>query len=172
MKTIQKDNKKITPKGLAEGETEGARRATGVSPTTETPAEASPSGPPDPEVPERATRRRFSAAYKLKVLQEADACTEPGEIGALLRREGLYSSLLSTWRGQREQGALEGLQSKKRGRKPVRGDAKTQEIERLRKENERLQRRLDQAELIIDVQKKVSALLGIPLKSPEPDESG
>lgn len=110
----------------------------------------------DPEVPEQARRRRFCAEYKLRILREAGVCTEPGEVGALLRREGLYSSLLSTWRRQREQGALEGLRSKKRGRKALRRDAKTQEIERLRKENERLQRRLDQAELIIDVQKKES----------------
>jgi transposase-like protein len=153
------------------GETEGARRATGVSPTTETPAEGGFRGPPDPEVPEKATRRRFSAAYKLKILQEVDACTEPGEIGALLRREGLYSSLLSTWRRQRARGALEGLTPKKRGRKAVRNDPLAVEHERLRKENERLKQRLEQAELVIEVQKKVSELLGIPLKRPEPDES-
>ena len=153
------------------GETKGARRATEVSPATADSTQPESMAPPDPEVPEQARRRRFSAEYKLRILREADACAESGEIGALLRREGLYSSLLSTWRRQREQGALEGLRSKKRGLKAALRDAKTQEIERLRKDNERLQRRLDQAELIIDVQKKVSALLGIPLKSPEPDES-
>lgn len=114
-----------------------------------------------PEVPEKASRRRFDAAYKLKVVEEADRCTAPGEIGALLRREGLYSSQLATWRKQRDEGALDGLGSKKRGRKPVRKDPRDQELERLRKENARLEKRLRQAETIIDVQKKVSEILGI-----------
>jgi transposase len=73
---------------------------------------------PDPEVVPQAKRRRFNAEYKVRILEEADACSEPGEIGALLRREGLYSSHLTTWRRQREQGHLEGLSPKKRGRKP------------------------------------------------------
>jgi transposase len=163
--------KKVLSPVTLVGETKGARRATEVSPTTADSTQPESMAPPDPEVPEQARRRRFSAEYKLRILREADAGAESGEIGALLRREGLYSSLLSTWRRQREQGALEGLRSKKRGLKAALRDVKTQEIERLRKDNERLQRRLDQAELIIDVQKKVSALLGIPLKSPEPDES-
>ena len=153
------------------GETEGARRATGVSPTTEAPPQRSLTNLPDPEVLEKATRRRFSAVYKLRILQQVDACTEPGQIGALLRREGLYSSLLTTWRRQREQGALEGLTPKRRGRKATRNEPLVAECERLRKENERLSQRLEQAELIIEVQKKVSELLGIPLKRPEPDGS-
>ena len=114
-----------------------------------------------PEVPEKASRRRFDAAYKLKVVEEADRCTAPGEIGELLRREGLYSSQLATWRKQRDEGALDGLGSKKRGRKPVRKDPRDQELERLRKENARLEKRLRQAETIIDVQKKVSEILGM-----------
>ena len=163
--------KKVLSPVTLVGETKEARRATEVSPTEDYSTRAVPLAPPDPEVLEQARRRRFSAAYKLRILRQADACTEPGEVGALLRREGLYSSLLSTWRRQREQGALEGLRPKKRGRKAAAQDANTLEVERLRKENERLQRRLDQAELIIDVQKKVSALLGIPLKSPASDEN-
>ena len=84
-------------------ETEGARRASGVS------ASGGAAGPPDPEVAEKPKRRRFSAEYRLRIVREADACKEPGEIGALLRREGLYSSLLTAWRRQRDEGALEGL---------------------------------------------------------------
>jgi transposase len=116
--------------------------------------------PPDPEVPERATRRRFSPEYKLAVLKEADAATEPGAVGALLRREGLYSSHLVDWRRQREAGALVAL-GRPRGR--PRPDPKDREIARLRSDNERLRRRLGQAEKIIEVQGKVSELLGISL---------
>ena len=119
----------------------------------------SPTDIPDPEVVPKAKRRKFSAKYKLRVLDEADNCTEPGQIGALLRREGLYSSHLSTWRRQREQGLLEALSSKKRGRKGK--DELDRELSRLRRENERLQARLEQAETIIDVQKKLSRLLGL-----------
>lgn len=122
---------------------------------------------PNPEVPEKASRRRYDVAYKLKIIEEADRCTEPGQIGALLRREGLYSSLLSAWRKQRDEGALDGLRNKKRGRKPRAQDAREQELERLRRENEQLKKRLRQAETIIDVQKKVSEILGI-----SPSENG
>jgi transposase-like protein len=163
--------KKVLSPVTLVGETKGARRATEVSPTPDDSTQPVRMAPPDPEVTEQARRRRFPAEYKLRILRQSAACTEPGEVGALLRREGLYSSLLSTWRRQREQGALEGLRPKKRGRKGTPRDANTLEVERLRKENARLQRRLDQAELIIDVQKKISALLGIPLKSPGSDEN-
>jgi transposase-like protein len=105
--------------------------------------------PPDPEVVPRAKRRTFSAAYKVRILEEVDKCDQPGQIGALLRREGLYSSHLSTWRRQRRQGELQGLTPKKRGRK---GDPQAAEMTALRKENEQLRARLEQAELIIDVQ--------------------
>jgi transposase-like protein len=105
------------------------------------------------------------------VLDETDACTEPGQIGALLRREGLYSSHLSKWRGQRERGTLAGLQPKKRGAKPKRSDPMVGENERLRRENDRLSKRLRQAEMIIEIQKKASEILGITLQSPESDES-
>ncbi len=93
--------------------------------------------------------------------------TAPGELGALLRREGLYSSHLSTWRNQRDLGMLEGLAPKKRGRKPKRKDPLVEENQRLRRENARLAARLKQAETIIEVQKKLSTMLGIPLETPE-----
>ncbi len=114
---------------------------------------------PDPEVVVKAQRRRFTAEYKQRILQEADACTQYGEVGALLRREGLYSSHLSTWRRQRQQGALQGLTPAKRGRK---ADPLAAENARLQRETERLKAQLARAELIIDVQKKVSELLGLP----------
>ena len=109
---------------------------------------------PDPEVTEKPKRRRFNAEYKLKILAEADACTEAGQLGALLRGEGLYSSHLSTWRRQRDAGALNGLEPKRRGRKPKPRDSADDELKRLRVENERLAERLRQAETIIEVQKK------------------
>jgi transposase-like protein len=114
---------------------------------------------PDPEVVPRAKRRQFSANYKLRILTEADQCTQRGEIGALLRREGLYSSHLTTWRKQRDRGQLQGLTPKKRGRKP---DPQAAELARLQRENERLKARLEQAETIIEVQKKLSQMLGLP----------
>ena len=111
---------------------------------------------PDPEVSTKAKRRTFTAAYKRRILEEADGCTEPGELGALLRREGLYSSNLTTWRRQREAGGLAGLTPKKRGRKR---DEEAAELAKLRRENERLRKQLDQAELIIAAQKKLAQAL-------------
>ena len=124
----------------------------------------------DPEVAEKAKRRRFDAAYKLRVLEEADRCTEPGLLGELLRREGLYSSHLATWRRQRELGSLDALGPKKRGRKAKRKDTVALENERLARENRRLAERLRQAEAIIEVQKKVSEMLGISTANPYDDE--
>ncbi len=118
----------------------------------------------DPEVPEKAKRRRYSAAYKLRIVEEADACSKPGEIGALLRREGLYSSLLAKWRRQRDAGALAGL-SKKRGRKPKPVSAEARRLAELERENARLKVQLEKAETIIEVQKKLSRILGL-----EPNE--
>ena len=125
---------------------------------------------PDPEVPEQAKRRRFSAKYKLRILQEADACTEKGQLGSLLRREGLYSSILSTWRRQREDGSLKGLTPKKRGRKPTK-NPQSKRVTQLESEVRRLRKKLDQAEAIIEIQKKVAALLGNPINSPDNDEN-
>lgn len=101
----------------------------------------------------RAKRRRFSAAYKLRIVQEADECTRSGQIGELLRREGLYSSQLSDWRRERAAGELQGLGDKKRGPKP---DVQAAELASLRRENERLKAQLSQAELIISAQKKLA----------------
>ena len=113
---------------------------------------------PDPEVVPKAERRRFTAEYKQRILAEADACTQRGAIGALMRREGLYRSHLDKWREQRRAGAMQALTPQQRGRKP---DPQAAEIARLRRENERLQQRLQRAETIIEVQKKLSTLLGL-----------
>ena len=118
---------------------------------------------PDPEVSARHARRRFTTAYKLEILRKADACLRHGELGALLRKEGLYSSHLITWRQQRERG----LTPKKRGRKAVPVDP---QVKRLEQENRRLTTRLQKAEALIDFQKKVAALLQIPLKPMPSDE--
>lgn len=115
---------------------------------------------PDPEVVPMAERRRFSAGEKLRILEEADACTEPGEVGALLRREGIYSSYVSRWRQARDRGQLTALGSQQRGPKAATDAALAKEVAGLRRENERLQARLGQAEAIIEVQKKLSELLG------------
>ena len=134
---------------------EDARRAAG-GPVVAAP----PAGLVQSEVSEKAKRRRFTAAYKAKILREAERCKSPGQVGALLRREGLYSSLLSEWRRQRDQVAKASLKGIRRGPKPRVVDPRIHQLER---ENARLERRLAQAEAIIDIQKKVSALLGIPL---------
>ena len=117
---------------------------------------------PDPEVVPKAKRRKFSVEYKRRILEEADHCTETGQIGALLRREGLYSSHLSTWRRQRDQGVVQALGPKKRGRR--RKDELEREVCRLQGENERLRASLEQAETIIEVQKKLSRLLGLAME--------
>jgi hypothetical protein len=137
-------------------ETEGARRATGVSATGDVKTA------PGPEVLEKPVRRKFLSDYKLRILQEMDVCKDQGQIGAILRREGLYSSHLILWRRQRDEGALRGLGGKKRGRK---GQAIDHKVKKLQMENARLVRQLKRAQTIIDIQKKVSELLGIPLKS-------
>lgn len=128
------------------------------------------SRPPDPEVSPKASRRTFSAAEKLRILNEADACTQPGQIGALLRREGLYSSHLVKWRRLRAAGQLQALTPQPRGPKPIPPDPVAEELAQLHKENARLQARLAQAELIIDVQKKVARLLGESHPAPQVDE--
>ena len=112
----------------------------------------------DPEVNAKPERRKFSAEYKRRILEEADACTEPGQIGALLRREGLYSSNLTHWRQQMSKGALKALSPKKRGPKP---DPVANENAALRRRIERLEAELKRAETIIEVQKKLSDLLGL-----------
>src|SRR5919108_2334921 len=111
---------------------------------------------PDPEVRAKPVRRRFTTDDKLRILEEADRCSQPGQIGALLRREGLYSSHLTVWRQQRRQGTLAALAPAKRGPKPQPRNPLAEENHRLRRENEQLTRRLKQAETIIEFQKKVS----------------
>lgn len=125
---------------------------------------------PNPEVLEKAQRRIYSAEYKLRILQETDNCSE-GQIGAILRREGLYSSHLTTWRRQRQAGQLAALSDNKRGRKPTAENPLSAEVERLRRENERLSQRLQQAELILEIQKKASTILNITLENHNNDNN-
>ena len=125
---------------------------------------------PDPEVVADAKRRTFTAEYKQRILAEADAAAaQPGGIGALLRREGLYSSHLVTWRRERQAGVLKGLTPHKRGSKSKR-NAQQDEMQKLRREIQRLTEQLRKAEIVIDVQKKVGALLGWPLPKADPEE--
>jgi len=122
---------------------------------------------PRTEVVAKAKRRQYTAEYKLRILREVDACQGYGEIGALLRREGVYSSSLTNWRRQRERGELGGLSPQKRGPKP---DPQAVELARLKRENERLKERLRKAEMIIDVQKKVAQMLGEVSEETDQDE--
>ena len=139
------------------GASQGARRATEDAPGSVGPSERVES---DAEVVPRARRRRFSNADKRRILQAVDNCTKPGEIGALMRREGVYSSSLSTWRRQREAADLAALAPVKRGPKPDPHRAEALHIAQLTRERDSLQSRLDKALLVIDVQKKLAALLG------------
>ena len=157
--------------GSGMGSTEGARRATGVTPSRGRTEEPGMMSPPDPEVPEKKPRRKFTAQYKLRILEEADACAGTGQIGALLRREGLYYSNLTTWKRQKEEGLLEALSPKKRGRKVKEKNPLSQRVTQLEKENERLRKKLKQAETIIDVQKKISEILGISQNLPEEERN-
>jgi len=147
--------------GLADaGASEGARRATVDAPASA--AKVSPSGA-GMEVVARAGRRFFSKADKQRILQAADRCSRPGEIGALMRREGVYSSSLSTWRRQRKAAELSALSPQKRGPKPAPDRDQVLQIAQLTRDNDRLKSKLDKALLVIEVQKKVAALLGHPL---------
>jgi transposase-like protein len=124
----------------------------------------------DPEVAAKAARRQYSAAYKRRILQEADRCG-PGGVAALLRREGLYSSHLTSWRKQREAGEIAGLEPRRRGKKPVLRNPLAAENERLRREVQRLEKRLRQAETIIEVQKELCDVLGLTVPPIERNES-
>ena len=115
------------------------------------------------EVVAKAKRRQYTAEYKAHILQETDACKGKGETGALLRREGLYSSLVSKWREQHKHSGLAGLSGRRRGPKV---DPNAEELARLQRENQRLQAQLERAELIIDVQKKVAQLVGVSAMCP------
>jgi transposase len=132
--------------------------------------EATTTVPPDPEVPAQARRRKYTAGYKLDILERADACREPGQLGALLRSEGLYHSNLITWRHQREEGTLKALSPKKRGRKAHPRNPLAARVAELEREKRKLEKRLKQAETIIEIQKKTSELLGIPLSHQQDGE--
>jgi transposase len=151
---------------VSQGELREPQRAGGVGTTAALVASASPTGtlPANPEVVAKATRRRFPVDYKLKVLEQADRCQETGQLGALLRREGLYHSNLQLWRRQREQGILSGLTPRKRGRKLNPQSQLLEENQQLQRQNQRLSKRLGQAEIIIEFQKKLAEALGIPLQ--------
>jgi transposase len=136
---------------VGDGGTEGARRASVVSPS---PAAA------ETEVLAKAQRRRFTAEYKRRVVRDADRCTGAGDVGALLRREGLYSSLLATWRAARDRGEIEGLTPKKRGPKVTAPDPREKQLLEQMRETARWKKRAERAEALVEVQKKVAALLG------------
>jgi transposase-like protein len=145
----------------SEDATQGARRATGDA--------SSDAARPNPEVVPLAARRKFSAAEKNRILNLADNCTGPGEIGALLRREGIYSSHLATWRKHRRTSELAMLAEQKRGPKTNQATADARQVLELQRENARLRDKLAKADLIIDVQKKLSTLLGLT-SADAPDE--
>lgn len=139
-------------------EMEGARRATGISSSLAPNRSRGINVVPDPEVPEKASRRRFTVEYKLRILREAQGCKEQHQLGALLRREGLYYSNLTTWRKQVEKGTLDALSSKKRGPKARKPDPSTRRIAEQEKEILKLRSNLRKAELIIEAQKKIAEL--------------
>src|SRR5690349_16340266 len=124
-----------------------------------------------PELSPRPRRRTFSAAAKLRILAETDRAADTGGIAAILRREGLYSSTLTDWRRQRDAGAFAALKPQRRGPKPVLAQPADADLDQLRRETARLRQRLEQAEAIIEVQKKVAALLGMPMATTEHDET-
>ena len=146
-------NKVVTPPIAAGAATEAGRRPAVVAAPAAT----------NPELSDRPKRRTFSVAEKLRILAETDQATGSGEIGAILRREGLYSSALTDWRRQRAAGTFEALRPARRGPKVAAANPLAADLAELRRENGRLKQRLDRAEAIIDLQKKLSELLGIPL---------
>jgi transposase len=157
-----------------EGHDEAAKRSEGSEPSRSEAASSSRGGAeelspvvPDPEIPDKAKRRTFTAEYKTRILEETDKAA-PGEIGAILRREGLYSSHLVAWRRDRRRGTVDALATKRRGPPPKRTAAEV-EFEKLQRENARLQEELRKARLIIDVQKKLARMLGSPIED-EPSE--
>jgi hypothetical protein len=165
------DTNKMDNKASGGAGTEGGRRPTGVpappddTVTARTDGEGTPEGNikrPDPQLVEKPVRRRFAKSYKLEILRQADECVDTGQIGALLRREGLYASTLSNWRWQRSQGRLTEKSAEKRAAKSPTQDPRVSQLQR---ENACLTARLKQAETILEIQKKVSEILGIPLKT-------
>lgn len=161
MNTIQmKKTNQVEKPSSADGVPERALRATVGAPSAGG-SERADFLSPNSEVSAQQPRRKFTAGYKLRVLKEAESCNEPGQIGQLLRREGLYFSNLTTWRRQLDQGLLDAMSPKKRGRKNKEINPLAERVAQLEKENRRLEQRLKQAEIIIDAQKKLSEILGI-----------
>ncbi len=157
---------------LGSVERSGGERSEPERSGTDPKAQARPEGGvPNSEVSSRPQRRRFTAEYKACIVKEAEACRDSGQIGAMLRREGLYSSHLSKWRRLYEMGALTALKDDKRGSKASKHPLED-EVARLRKQNARLTHRLQQAETIIEIQKKVSTILGIPMKDDQDERNG
>ena len=159
MKALRGVRAAVAPEG-SESERSEHERTDGATAAAPTPL-------PDPEVLGRPVRRRFTADYKRRILAEADAAREPGAIGAMLRREGLYSSLLAEWRAARSRAEQAAFEPKKRGPKAAPKDPRDAELVRLTRANEKLEKKLRRAELIIDLQKKVSQILGITLPALE-----
>jgi transposase-like protein len=159
------EKKHMLPEPGTEG-MEGARRATGI-PSVDTATATRPAlhAVADPEVPEKASRRKFTADYKLRILKEVETCQHAGQRGALLRQEGLYSSHLTTWRRQAERGTLQALSPRRRGPKARTPNPLMKRVATLERENQHLRHQLKQAETIIEVQKKISEILQ---GSPEP----
>jgi transposase-like protein len=161
---MERDGGLVAPKRRDSERSELARSEGATSPPAAAATTPTVRKRPDPEVPAKAARRRYSAAYKRRILQEADR-SGSGGIAVLLRREGLYSSHLTTWRKQREAGEIAALQPRKRGRKAIPSNPLAGENARLQRENDRLAKRLQQAETIIEVQKKLCTILGLPVHS-------
>jgi transposase-like protein len=148
-------------------EMEGVPRTPGISSIAEPKSLPGLRMASDPEVPEKPVRRRFTAEYKRRILREAETCKQHGQMGALLRREGLYSSNLTAWRRQAERGTLEALYPKKRGPKEQKPDPSVRRIAELEKENQKLRHKLRQAVIIIEAQKKIAEILQTPLDQNE-----
>ena len=158
MKEVEKKLVDETPE-----ETEGARRATGVFSGEEASGRPPVGAGAETEVVAKAQRRQFSAEYKRRIVREADRCTTLGAIGGLLRRQGLYSSYLTTWRAARDRGELEGLAPQQRGPKVVPPDPRDKKIAEQERELGKWRKRAERAEALVEVPKKVAALLGTPL---------
>jgi transposase len=164
---MEKKKAMIIPDQNSLEKMEEGRRPQSIFSRTPNPTSVDRRGVPDPEVPEKAIRRKYPGEYKLRILKEAETCTHPGQLGALLRQEGLYSSNLTTWRHQKERGMLEALSPKKRGRKKLNPHPLSLKVIQLERENQKLRQKLHQAETIIEVQKKISEILHLPIQKDE-----
>jgi transposase-like protein len=163
---MEKKTAMLNPDQIILGKMDVGRRPESIFPRTPSDPSRNIEGNPNPEVLERPVRRMYTAEYKLKILKEAESLP-PGELGVLLRREGLYSSNLTTWRRQKEEGTLEALSPRKRGPKAPKPNPLTRKLAELTKENEKLKKKLKQAEMIIEFQKKISEILQIPIENEE-----